>query len=137
MGPVVKLKVKKEENVMDDSGSDSAERVVCDSERKSEAVVMSETNLYDIHRFSGQNYKLWKDQMEIYIRENKLRKYIDGTTPKPTVVADISRWKEKDAEAQAFLMRGLEHDHLRYLSECHTAAAMWAHLRTIPADVSC
>jgi len=43
--------------------------------------------------------------------ENKLKKYIDGSTAKPTEDAvAITQWETKDTEAQAFLMRGLELD---------------------------
>lgn len=82
---------------------------------------MSETKMYHIHRFNGRDYQLWKRQMEIYMAENKLKKYIDGSTPRPTITANLSVWEEKDAEAQAFLMRGLELGQLKYLTNCTTA----------------
>ncbi|OXU17692.1 hypothetical protein TSAR_009755 [Trichomalopsis sarcophagae] len=97
---------------------------------------MAETKLYHIHRFNGSNYQLWKRQMEIYMADNGLKKYIDGSTPKPTAAADLPAWEKKDAEAQTFLMRGFELDQLRYMTDCTTAAAMWARLRTIHAEKS-
>ncbi|CAB0037292.1 unnamed protein product [Trichogramma brassicae] len=66
----------------------------------------------------------------------QIQKYIDGTTPRPTAAADVDDWEQKDAEAQAFLMRGLELDQLRYLTDCSTAADMWSRLRTIHAEKS-
>lgn len=97
---------------------------------------MAETKLYHVHRFNGQNYQLWKRQMEIYMRENKLRKYIAGSKPRPTATTDIAAWEQKDAEAQGFLMRGLELDQLRYLTDCSTAAEMWGRFKTIHAEKS-
>lgn len=40
---------------------------------------MTETKLYYLHRFNGQNYQLWKCRMEIYIVKNKLKIYIHGS----------------------------------------------------------
>lgn len=68
--------------------------------------------------------------------ENKLKKYVDGSLPKPLVAADVPAWEQKDAEAQAFLMRGLELDQLRYMADCTTAAAMWTRLATVHAEKS-
>lgn len=68
--------------------------------------------------------------------ENKLKKYLDGSTPRPTSAAEALIWEQKDAEAQTFLMRGLELDQLRYLTDCSTAAEMWNRLRTIHAEKS-
>lgn len=95
---------------------------------------MAETKFFHIHRFNGQDYQLWKRQMEIYMVENRLKKYIDGTTPRPST--DAEAWERKDAEAQAFLMRGLQLNQPRYLSDCATAAEMWGRLRTIHAEKS-
>lgn len=48
--------------------------------------------------------------------ENKLRPYILGTLPRPANATDQVTWEEKDIEAQAFIMRGLELEQLKYLS---------------------
>lgn len=101
----------KTENASEDRlESASGSEVDFDSFSKSEfgAGKMAETKLYNIHRLNGENYQLWKRQMEIYMSENKLKKYVDGSTPKPPLAADVPAWEQKDAEAQAFLMRGLD-----------------------------
>lgn len=95
---------------------------------------MAETKVYQLHRFNGQNYQLWKRQMEIYMTENKLKPYILGTVMKPAT--NSQAWEEKDAEAQAFIMRGLELQQLKYLTDCTTAAQMWSRLKTIHAEKS-
>ena len=64
-----------------------------------EIVTMAETKFYQIHHFNRQNYHLRKRQMEIYMTENGLKKYIDGSTAKPTVVADVAGWEKKGADA--------------------------------------
>lgn len=72
--------------------------------------------------------------MEIYMTENKLKPYIVGTEIR--METNAAKWDEKDAEAQAFLMRGLELDQLKYLSDCTTAAQMWSRLRTVHSEKS-
>lgn len=74
--------------------------------------------------------------MEIYMTENKLKPYILGTVVRPLSPEASELWNQKDAEAQAFLMRGLELDQLKYLSDCTTAAAMWSRLKSIHAERS-
>lgn len=95
---------------------------------------MAESRLFNIHRFVGEDYQLWRRQIEIFMNENGLKKYIDGTTPKPTEEANVPAWEKKDAEAQAFLMRGLELGQLRYMTDCSTAAEMWGRLKSIHAE---
>ncbi|XP_058987404.1 uncharacterized protein LOC131806765 [Musca domestica] len=95
---------------------------------------MAETKVYQLHRFNGQNYQLWKRQMEIYTTENKLKPYILGTVMKSAT--NSQAWEEKDAEAQAFIMRGLELQQLKHLTDCTTAAQMWSRLKTIHAEKS-
>lgn len=95
---------------------------------------MSESKVYQIHRFNGQNYQLWRRQMEIYMTENKLRKYILGVEKRTE--ANGIQWDEKDAEAQAFIMRGIELEQLKYLTECTTAAEMWSKLKAVHAEKS-
>ena len=89
------------------------------------AANMSEMKTYHIHRFNGLNYQLWRRQMEIYMAENKLKNYILGTEARTASKAAV--WDEKDAEAQAFLMRGLELDQLKYLTDCSTSAQRTPH----------
>lgn len=95
---------------------------------------MSDSKVYHIHRFNGQNYQLWRRQMEIYMTENRLKKYILGIE-KRTETNGI-QWDEKDAEAQAFIMRGIELEQLKYLTECTTAAEMWSKLKAVHAEKS-
>lgn len=95
---------------------------------------VSEQRLFQIHRFNGHNYQLWRRQMEIFMTENKLKPYILGSEKRTTENSKL--YDEKDAEAQAFLMRGLELEQLKYLSDCSTAASMWARLRTVHSEKS-
>lgn len=90
--------------------------------------------MFSIHKFNGQDYQLWKRQMEIYMAENKLMPYVLGQIQRP--VENPESWLEKDYAAQAFLMRGLELNQLRYMTDCKTAAQMWAKLKTVHAEKS-
>lgn len=91
--------------------------------------------VYYIHRFNGQNYHWWQQQMLIYMKENKLKPYILGEMARPAT-GSTEAWDQKDAEAQAFLMRGLELEQLKYLSDCTTAAQIWARLETVHSQRS-
>lgn len=75
---------------------------------------MADHKVYQhIHRLNGDNYLLWRRQMEIFMNENRLRKYILGEMVRPAGLAEAAAWDDKDYEAQAFLMRGLELDQLK------------------------
>ena len=95
---------------------------------------MTEHRSYQIHRFNGHNYQLWRRQMEIYMAENKLKEYILGS--KERTAANQQEWDEKDVEAQAFLMRGLELEQLKYMSDCTTSNQMWNRLKSVHAEKS-
>ncbi|XP_076303597.1 uncharacterized protein LOC143221871 [Lasioglossum baleicum] len=75
---------------------------------------VSEQRLFQIHRFNGHNYQLWRRQMEIFMTENKLKPYILGSVQRTTENSKL--YDEKDAEAQAFLMRGLELEQLKFIN---------------------
>ncbi|KAJ8980835.1 hypothetical protein NQ317_018415 [Molorchus minor] len=66
--------------------------------------------------------------------ENKLKSYILGKVQRTP--DNVDEWDEKDAQTQAFLMRGLELKQLKYLSDCTTAAQMWSRLKTVHAEKS-
>ncbi|KMQ86394.1 copia protein [Lasius niger] len=95
---------------------------------------MAESRVYQTHRFNRQNYQLWRRQMEIYMTENKLKPYILDIIPRPA--ANTQAWDDQDAAAQAFIMRGLELDQLKHLTDCTTAAQMWSRLRTVHSERS-
>lgn len=95
---------------------------------------MAESRTYEIHKFNGQNYQLWKMQMEIYMGENELEPYILGTVQRPAT--NPEDWDKKEKAAKAFLMRGLEIEQLKYLTQCKTAAQMWSRLKVVHAEKS-
>lgn len=95
---------------------------------------MADSRVYQIHRFNGQNYQLWRRQMEIYMTENKLKPYILDIIPRPA--ANTQAWDDQDAAAQALIMRGLELDQLKHLTDCTTAAQMWSRLRIVHSERS-
>ena len=113
--------------------SEDSDSTVIEAEPRSTAR-MAEMKTYQIHRFNGQNYQLWRRQMEIFMAKNKLKAYI--IDPKQRTTANASTWDEKDAEAQAFIMRGLELSQLKYLTDCNTAAQMWSRLQSVHAEKS-
>lgn len=98
------------------------------------SIEMAESRVYQIHRFNGQNYQLWRRQMEIYMNENKLKPYILGTCSRTAANSQI--WDDQVAAAQAFIMRGLELEQLKHLSDCTTAAQMWSKLKIVHSERS-
>lgn len=95
---------------------------------------MTDVRAYHIHKFNGTNYQLWKMQMEIFMAENELDGYILGRISRTE--ENHAVWDKKNIQAKAFLMRGLELDQLKYMSDCTTAAEMWSRLRTVHAEKS-
>lgn len=95
---------------------------------------MTDPKVFSIHKFNGQDYQLWKRQMEIYMADNKLMPYILGQIERPA--QNPEAWLEKDYAAQAFLMRGLELTQLKYMTDCTTSAQMWARLKSVHAEKS-
>ncbi|KAL7288381.1 hypothetical protein TKK_0017711 [Trichogramma kaykai] len=78
MGPAFDFKREKKEECSDEESSDTESFDSARTVTNSHETNMSETKIVHIHRFNGQDYQLWKRQMEIYMRENKLKKYING-----------------------------------------------------------
>ncbi|XP_017482813.1 PREDICTED: myoneurin-like [Rhagoletis zephyria] len=60
--------------------------------------------------------------------------FVSSTTQRTEANSLI--WDEKDAEAQAFIMRGIELEQLKYLTECTTAAQMWSKLKIVHSEKS-
>ncbi|XP_036344154.1 uncharacterized protein LOC118753396 [Rhagoletis pomonella] len=83
-------------------------------------------------KYTASTGRITNRQMEIYMTENKLKEYILGTTQRTEANSRI--WDEKDAEAQAFIMRGIELEQLKYLTECTTAAQMWSKLKIVHSE---
>ena len=115
--------------------TNSQESTVVNSEQVSQRQsTMAEVKTYPIQKFNGENFQLWKMQMEIFMAENELEGYILGTT----VRTEQNRltWDKKNIQARAFLMRGFELEQLKYLTNCQTAAQMWSRLLTVHAEKS-
>ena len=93
---------------------------------------MTEHRSYQIQRFNGHKYQLWRRQMEIYVAENKLKEHILGSTEK--TAANQQAWDDKDVETEAFLMRGLELEQL--MSDCTTSNQLWNRLKSVHAEKS-
>lgn len=129
------ISISSEESASNSSG---AETVISDNTvvgiSDNTITGMTELKRYHIHRLNGKNFHLWKRQMEIYMNENGMKKYILGTEIRQNANSVV--WDKKDAEAQSFLTHGLELDQLRYLNTCNTAAEMWSRLHTVHSQKS-
>jgi hypothetical protein len=73
------------------------------------------------------NYISWKDRMEVVLKDNGLKGYIDNDVPKPdaTDTANLDAWKKKVAKVRKILLEGVR-DHI--ISSIHgktTPYAMW------------
>ena len=75
----------------------------------------------------NSNYIAWKDRMEVVLKDNGLKEFIEKDVPKLDVVdvANLDAWKNKVAKARRILLEGVR-DHI--FSSLHgkaTPYAMW------------
>jgi hypothetical protein len=59
---------------------------------------MSEDGNFRVEKFNGQNYQLWKMQMEDYLYQKDLFLPLSGVVKKPTAMKD-EEWEILDRKA--------------------------------------
>ncbi|UYV62920.1 hypothetical protein LAZ67_2002452 [Cordylochernes scorpioides] len=91
------------------------------------------TELPQIQNFNGDNFHLWKFQMEIILEAKDLLSITDDSEVKPEIedIAKFSEWKKKDAKSKMLITTALEFKYLQQIVNCQTSAEMWKKLSTI------
>lgn len=87
---------------------------------------------FQIEKFNGSNFQLWKFQMEIIFRaEPKLLELVNGTFLRPAEEKEKLNWDSLNAKAMLTLSSGMEFQQLQTVINCGTAPEMWKRLKAI------
>lgn len=94
---------------------------------------MEKLKNFHIQKFDGNNFQLWKFQMEIIFRAEKILDVVDGSTirPEATEVDRRKAWDEKNSRGMLIISTGLEYSQLQVVVACETAAQMWNRLKSV------
>lgn len=82
---------------------------------------------FTVARFDGQDFSLWKFQMETYFLANGLMGVIDGSKVRPTS-GDTTAWEALENKARMAIVLSLERKQLEPLISCASSKAMWDRL---------
>src|SRR5438874_1527750 len=91
-----------------------------------------DTIKFDVHRFDGKDFYLWKFQMKIFLSGQDLWQYADGTKVKPEEEgAELVAWKKADQKAMMFITQALKMTQLAHVVNCESSKEIWDRLTTI------
>ena len=91
---------------------------------------MEKLKNFHIQKFDGNNFQLWKFQMEIIFRAEKILDVVDGSKirPEATEVDRRKAWDENNSRGMLIISTGLEYSqslqslsHVRLRRKCGTA----------------
>lgn len=77
---------------------------------------------FDIEKFNGNNFSLWKMKIKAVLRNDNCLAAIDG---RPTDITDDKKWEEIDGNAIANLHLALADGVLSSISEKKSAKEIW------------
>ncbi|KAK9744993.1 GAG-pre-integrase domain [Popillia japonica] len=93
---------------------------------------MDKSKSYNIQKFEGKNFQLWKFQLEIIFRAEGLLDLVNGKTERPEDDREKEKaWDDKNAKAMLIISTAMEFDQLQVIIACKNAAEMWMRLKTI------
>ncbi|KAK9708923.1 hypothetical protein QE152_g26920 [Popillia japonica] len=84
-----------------------------------------------IQKFDGNNFQLWKYQMEIIFAAEGLTDLVNGKTNFPAQVSEQKAWNENNAKAMLLISTSMEFSQLQTVVACKKTAEMWDRLKTI------
>jgi len=76
---------------------------------------------FELIKFDGKNYTLWKDMLDTALTAKGLLGYTDGKIPRPTVEDQVSEWLKKDAEARLYIKISVSDAYKPLLLGCGTS----------------
>ena len=77
-------------------------------------------NFTNIEKLSGENFPVWKFQMCILLRAQKMLGILYGSTPRDSF-ADEEDWFDKDGACQSFLISATDNKLMHRLMHCRIA----------------
>ncbi|GLV37537.1 hypothetical protein CBL_20349 [Carabus blaptoides fortunei] len=92
---------------------------------------MDKFRAFSIQKFDRNNFLLWKYQLEIDFRVEKLLDVVNGTKNKSEERAQQTARNESNAKAMLLILTSMEFDQLQTIMSCGTTALMWIRLKSI------
>lgn len=87
---------------------------------------------FQIQKFDGKNFQLWKYQMETIFRSEKnLFEVITGVIQRPKDEQTGAAWDHLNAKGMLLISSGMEYEQLQTVVSCKTAPEMWNRLKSI------
>lgn len=83
---------------------------------------MSSTTKFDVEKFNGTNFSLWKMKIRAILRKDNCLTAIEG---RPTDLTDDNKWNDIDSNAVADLHLALADQVLSSMAEKRTAKEIW------------
>ncbi|GMI81491.1 hypothetical protein HRI_001818400 [Hibiscus trionum] len=80
---------------------------------------------FDIEKFNGRNFSLWKLKIKVILRKNGC---LAAISERPADFTDNKKWNEMDENAIADLHLALADEVLSSIEEKKTAKEIWDHL---------
>lgn len=96
---------------------------------------MDKFKSFNIQKFDGKNFQLWKYQLEIIFRAEGISDIVNGTTKRPIKDENNDNeqklWEEKNTKAMLIISTAMEFEQLQTVMTCEKAADMWTRLKII------
>ena len=92
-------------------------------------------SLFEVFKYTGQDFSLWKVQMHIAFENKELMEVADGTVTLAEA-KDNDAWKKMKNAAKWLITTAVDTEHLAMIVRCKTAADMSGHSLTIHEQVS-
>ena len=80
---------------------------------------------YDIEKFNGRNFSLWKMRIKALLRKDNC---LEAITGRPAAITDDAKWKQMDGDAVANIHLTLADEILSSVEEKNSAKEIWDHL---------
>jgi len=82
-------------------------------------------------RFNGKNYAAWEFQFKMFVKGKGIWGHVDGSSSKPTTMAELAAWETLDAQSISWLLGSIEPLMVNNMRSFSTAKDMWDYLNSI------
>lgn len=82
-------------------------------------------------KFNGEDFAVWRFQIESYLAVHELLGVVDGTTKRPLEANAQSEWDKLDRKARLIIGSALETNVVRQIMNLKTANEMWVRLSSL------
>ena len=104
-----------------------------DNRGESKMVSFNSKDVFNLPKFDGSNFPIWKFHIFMVLKHHKLMGLINGNEPKSAgklTVTDeeVGIWEQRDNAAQLYITSPIEPQQSRKLINCKTAQEIWERL---------